>query len=94
MEEAFNRIKTHKGIKGILIVNTEGVPVRSTMNPEETLKYSGLISNLTNKASSVIKELDKTNELMFLRVRSKLHEVMVAPDREFMLVVIQNPDEA
>lgn len=63
------------------------------MNPEETLKYSGLISNLTNKACSVIKDLDKTNELMFLRVRSRMHEVMVAPDRELMLVVIQNPDE-
>lgn len=31
------------------------------------------------------------NDLVFLRVRSKKHEIMIAPDREYVLVVIQNP---
>lgn len=75
-------------------MNTEGIAIRSTMNPEETHKYSGLISTLTNKAKAAIKELDSTNDLMFLRVRSKMHEIMIAPDREYMLIVIQDPDEA
>ncbi len=31
------------------------------------------------------------NDLVFLRVRSRKHEIMIAPDREYLLVVIQNP---
>jgi len=35
--------------------------------------------------------LSLQNDLVFLRVRSKKHEIMIAPDREYLLVVIQNP---
>lgn len=31
------------------------------------------------------------NDLTFLRVRTRKHEVMVAPDREYLLIVVQNP---
>lgn len=31
------------------------------------------------------------NDLSFLRVRTRKHEVMVAPDREYLLIVVQNP---
>lgn len=29
--------------------------------------------------------------MTFLRVRSKKHEIMVAPDKDYTLIVIQNP---
>ena len=32
------------------------------------------------------------NDLTFLRVRSKKHEIMVAPDKDYLLIVIQNPN--
>jgi dynein light chain roadblock-type len=28
-----------------------------------------------------------------MRLRTKKHEIMVAPDREYLLIVIQNPHE-
>lgn len=31
------------------------------------------------------------DDLVFLRVRTKKHEVMVAPDKEYLLIVVQNP---
>lgn len=31
------------------------------------------------------------NDLTFLRVRSKKYEIMIAPDKEYLLIVIQNP---
>ena len=30
--------------------------------------------------------------MTFLRVRSKKHEIMVAPDKDYLLIVIQNPN--
>mmetsp|Transcript_30848 Transcript_30848/g.71651 ORF Transcript_30848/g.71651 Transcript_30848/m.71651 type:complete len:101 (+) Transcript_30848:84-386(+) len=92
VEETINRIKTHKGVSGILIVNSEGVPIRSTLDSRQTLQYSALISQLAAKARSVVRDLDPQNDLTFLRIRSKKHEIMVAPDREYILIVIQDPN--
>ena len=87
------RIKTHKGVKGIIIANYAGISVKSTMNAADTAKFAGLISSLTLTARSTVKELESQNELVMLRVRSKKYEIMVAPDQEYILIVIQNPDE-
>lgn len=40
-----------------------------------------------------MKALDRHSSLVFLRVRSKKYEVMVAPDNDYMLIVIQDPDD-
>lgn len=68
-----------------------GIPIKSTMDNTTTVQYAGLISQLSDKARSVIRDLDPTNDLTFLRIRSKKHEIMVAPDKEFILIVVQNP---
>lgn len=44
-----------------------------------------------DKARAVVKQLDEANELQFVRIRSLNHEIMAAPDRDYMLVVIQDP---
>lgn len=87
------RIKTHKGVKGIVIANYSGVAVKSTMSSADTNKYASLIATLTQTARSTVRELDSQNDLIFLRVRSRKHEIMIAPDRDYMLIVIQNPDD-
>ncbi|CAE8594500.1 unnamed protein product, partial [Polarella glacialis] len=89
VEETINRIKTHKGVSGIVIVSPEGVPIRSTLDSKQSLQYSALISQLAAKARSVVRDLDPQNDLTFLRIRSKKQEIMVAPDRDYMLIVIQ-----
>jgi len=53
--------------------------------------YSALITQLATKASSVIRTMDANDDLTFLRIRSKQHEILVAPDKEYSLIVIQNP---
>eukprot|EP00616_Rhizochromulina_sp_CCMP1243_P002577 CAMPEP_0118974386 /NCGR_PEP_ID=MMETSP1173-20130426/11222_1 /TAXON_ID=1034831 /ORGANISM="Rhizochromulina marina cf, Strain CCMP1243" /LENGTH=98 /DNA_ID=CAMNT_0006924105 /DNA_START=17 /DNA_END=313 /DNA_ORIENTATION=+ len=92
VEETMKRIQSHRGVKGVVICNSEGVPIRSNLEPEDEQNYSALVSQLAIKASSVVRTLDETDDLAFLRIRSKKHEVMVAPDKEFLLIVIQNPN--
>lgn len=31
------------------------------------------------------------NDISFLRLRSKKHEIMIAPDKDYTLIVVQNP---
>uniref|UniRef100_A0A1L8DX00 Dynein light chain roadblock n=1 Tax=Nyssomyia neivai TaxID=330878 RepID=A0A1L8DX00_9DIPT len=91
VEETLKRIQSHKGVVGTIVVNNEGIPVKSTLDNTTTVQYAGLMSQLADKARSVVRDLDPSNDLTFLRVRSKKHEIMVAPDKDFILLVIQNP---
>ncbi|EEB19105.1 dynein light chain 2B, cytoplasmic, putative [Pediculus humanus corporis] len=91
VEETLKRIQSHKGVAGVVVVNAEGIPIKTTMDNTTTVQYAGLISQLSDKARSVVRDLDPSNDLTFLRIRSKKHEILVAPDKEFLLIVIQNP---
>ena len=92
IEETLKRIQSHRGVTGILIVNKDGVPIKTNMSTEDAKNHASLISQLTTKASSVVRTLDPQNDLTFLRIRSKKNEIMIAPDKDYMLFVIQNPN--
>ncbi|XP_056138486.1 dynein light chain roadblock-type 2-like [Lampris incognitus] len=92
-EETLKRIKTHRGVIGTIVVNAEGIPIRTTFDNSTTVQYAGLLQQLTMKARSTIRDIDPQNDLTFLRIRSRKHEIMVAPENEFLLIVIQNPSE-
>uniref|UniRef100_A0A4W5QTV5 Dynein light chain roadblock-type 2 n=2 Tax=Hucho hucho TaxID=62062 RepID=A0A4W5QTV5_9TELE len=93
VEETLKRIQTHKGVIGTIVVNAEGIPIRTTLDNSTTVQYAGLLHQLTMKARSTVRDIDPQNDLTFLRIRSKKHEIMVAPDKEYLLIVIQNPSE-
>lgn len=93
VEETLKRVQSHKGVKGVIIMNTEGIPIRTTMSQEDTENYTAVVSQLAMKAASAVRSLDEGDELAFLRIRSKKQEIMIAPDKDYVLVVIQNPHE-
>mmetsp|Transcript_15398 Transcript_15398/g.33292 ORF Transcript_15398/g.33292 Transcript_15398/m.33292 type:complete len:97 (+) Transcript_15398:161-451(+) len=92
VEETMKRINSHKGVLGIIIVNNDGIPIRTTLDAQVTVQYAALVTHLASKARSVVRKLDEQNDLHFLRIRSKKHEIMVAPDNEYVLIVVQNPN--
>lgn len=92
-EESVRKLATHKGVVGVIVVNGEGIPIKSTLENQVSVQYAGLMSALVDKAKSVVRDLDPTNDLAFLRIRSKKTEVLVAPDKDFILIVIQSPVE-
>ncbi|XP_071429227.1 dynein light chain roadblock-type 1 [Pithys albifrons albifrons] len=93
VEETLKRIQSQKGVQGIIVVNSEGIPIKSTMDNSSTMQYAGLMHSFILKARSTVRDLDPQNDLTFLRIRSKKNEVMVAPDKDYFLIVIQNPTE-
>jgi hypothetical protein len=60
----------------VLIV---GIPIRSSLDASLTQQYAALIKTLSDKARSAIRDIDPTNELVFFRMRTKKHEILVAP---------------
>ncbi|XP_077994752.1 dynein light chain roadblock-type 2-like [Glandiceps talaboti] len=90
IEETLKRIQSHKGVVGTILVNAEGIPVRSTLDNATTLQYTSWLHQLAIKARSTVRDMDPQNDLTFLRIRSKKHEIMVAPDKDYLLIVIQS----
>uniref|UniRef100_A0A8C7MA08 Dynein light chain roadblock n=3 Tax=Salmoninae TaxID=504568 RepID=A0A8C7MA08_ONCKI len=86
-------IQGQKGVQGIIIVNAEGIPIKTTLDNSSTVQYAGLIHQLVMKARSTVRDIDPQNDLTFLRVRSKKNEIMIAPDKDYFLIVIQNPSD-
>ena len=56
-----------------------GIAVRSNMDATITNQYCAVISRLADQARSTIRDLDPTNDITFLRLRSKKNEVLIAP---------------
>ena len=94
VEETIRRLQGHKGVKGVLIMSSDGLPIRSSLGPEETDQYCALVSQLALKASGVVRTLDESDDLAFLRIRSKKYEIMVAPEKDYILVVVQDPNDS
>ncbi|XP_045151526.1 dynein light chain roadblock-type 1 isoform X3 [Echinops telfairi] len=72
---------------------TLGIPIKSTMDNPTTTQYANLMHSFILKARSTVREIDPQNDLTFLRIRSKKNEIMVAPDKDYFLIVVQNPTE-
>ncbi|XP_030831572.1 dynein light chain roadblock-type 2 [Strongylocentrotus purpuratus] len=94
VEDAIKKISAHNGVCGIMIMNNDGIPIRSTIDNAITIQYCALLLDLLGKARRCVRDVDPQNDLSFLRLRTKKHEIMIAPDKEYMLIVIQNPSEA
>lgn len=62
VEDTLKRIQSHKGVVGTIVVNNEGIPVKSTLDNTSTVQYAGLLSQLSDKARSVVRDLDPSNE--------------------------------
>merc|ERR1711907_137245 len=96
VEECIFKLQTeNKGVQIIIIVNNDGVPIRwlpANLEPGLVVQHASLISELALRAEKAIQDLDPMNGWSFLRVRSHKHEIMVCPEKEFMMIVVQDPN--
>ena len=68
--------------------------VRSTMGEsEEATKYAVRLSELAITARGLVRDLDPKNDLTFLRVTCKVHDMMIAPDKDYYLIVVQSHND-
>merc|ERR1712167_468634 len=93
IEGTLKRISGHKGVLGYIIINQDGIPIKTTLDNSTTTMYAQLLLQLTKKSRSVVRDLDPTDNLRFLRLKSQKHEIMIAPEKDYILVVIQDPQQ-
>ena len=93
VDEALNRMASKPGVVGVLVVNADGIPIKSTFSTQRAveLQYAGLISTLVQSAIRTVAALDGADELVSLRLRSEKHEIVASPENGAVLVVVQEP---
>ncbi|CAF0792420.1 unnamed protein product [Adineta steineri] len=92
VDDMIKRVQTSKGVQGLIIIDSEGIPIRTSMDNDTTLHYAALISQLIVHAKRVVREIDSSQELEQLRLRSYKHEIIVAPESKYIMIVIQVPE--
>ncbi len=96
IEDALKRLTSHQGILAAVIINSDGIPIRSvpaTMDPKEATMFPALLMPVVFKARQMISALAKLegtdNGFIAMRLRSKKNEILVYPEKEYMLCVVQ-----
>ncbi|XP_022228536.1 dynein light chain roadblock-type 1 [Drosophila obscura] len=93
VEEAFDQISTRKNIRDIVILNDLGHPVKSTMGHDDSVQFAGLFQAIRCRLERGMKQIDPTDELLMLRVRTRTNEVLLTPDSKITLIVVQNAQD-
>ncbi|KAI1317518.1 Dynein light chain roadblock-type 2 [Mortierella claussenii] len=94
LEETIRRLSSKKNVEGVVVVNQLGLMIRSTLDASLGKQYATLMSDIVRMAKDSVTQLDAQNELTFLRIRTKKHEIMICPEHEYLMIVIQTPDSS
>ena len=89
-EQKFQELSSAKNVIGVMILNLDGAPIKSSLDQQSTTTYSELVYNLVKKTRELIQVADATNDTKFLRLTTKRNEIMISPDVQYTLVVIQH----
>eukprot|EP01059_Diplonema_ambulator_P003102 TRINITY_DN12745_c0_g1_i1.p1 TRINITY_DN12745_c0_g1~~TRINITY_DN12745_c0_g1_i1.p1 ORF type:complete len:132 (+),score=31.72 TRINITY_DN12745_c0_g1_i1:30-425(+) len=103
VDSKLSEISNFRGVKGIIILNDEGHPIRWYF--EEAYRsiafsYISVVNQLLKKVAAALSQLNKvepaswgehvTNDITCLRIRSKKNELMITPGAEYTLVIVQD----
>ncbi|KAJ2695919.1 hypothetical protein H4R19_005795 [Coemansia spiralis] len=91
IDETISRLGAKKGVEAVTVLTRDGSVIRTTASEEIAEVQGRLLSRLARSAAEIVEELDGQDELSFLRIRTKRHELMVALDHSYLLVVVQSP---
>ncbi|KAI9468621.1 hypothetical protein BX667DRAFT_503218 [Coemansia mojavensis] len=91
IDETINRLNAKKGVESVTALTIDGRVIRTTATAEQGELQGKLLSKLARTAAEMVTELEPQDELSFLRIRTKRHEIMVAPDQSYLLIVVQSP---
>ncbi|XP_077566803.1 dynein light chain roadblock-type 2-like [Stigmatopora nigra] len=92
VEESLQRVEAHSSVIGTIVANAEGIPVRSTFENSKAAKYAGLLRHLTLMATGTVRDVDPQNDLTVLRIGTKNQEIMIAPESDSLVIVLQRND--
>ncbi|WRT69190.1 uncharacterized protein IL334_006174 [Kwoniella shivajii] len=78
------------------VTNASGGIVQATGNifeGESGKKYAKAVEEIVLRVGKALGECDESDDLKFMRIRTKKHELIITPDEKYLLVVLQDPGQ-
>ena len=91
IEATLERIMNRGGVDGYCIMDREGNVLRFMKGMPEGLpaEYGQRMSQYADLARNCVRDLDPEQDLQLLRIRTKKVELLVAPGKDAVVVIIQ-----
>ncbi len=90
VENTVSRLLSHKGVQAVMILSEKGEIIHSTFPPESQVEQAKVLVKVKHLASSLFHD-DDDEQVSFIRIRTQKHELLVAPNNDYLLVVLHNP---
>jgi len=103
LEQTLTLLSSHRSVLGYMllsrshpvsIIRHSGV----VFDGEQGKRYAGVISRIVESVQTGLedivepgREYDAVDDLRFLRIRTKRHEIMISPDDRYLLAVLHDP---
>ena len=90
MEDTLERITKHSGVTTVIVLSQDDLPIVSNADGTATMAYANASRPLEQMARATIRDIDPTNELVAIRMRTKKNEIILAPEDNKLVVVAQS----
>ncbi|KAG8961967.1 hypothetical protein FRC03_004785 [Tulasnella sp. 419] len=78
-----------------MICARDGPIIRQTgtvFEGEQGRRYASAVKRIVDACKTSLEEVDDSgDEMKFMRLRTRRHELMITPDEHYLLVVLQDP---
>ena len=93
VEETLERIGKQNGVTAVIVLNEDDLPIRTSVDGTLTMTYANTLRPIEKMARSAVRDLDPTNDLVLIRMRTRKNEIIIAPEQDNLLVVVQSSSE-
>ncbi|KTW32057.1 uncharacterized protein T551_00739 [Pneumocystis jirovecii RU7] len=88
-ETLLSRILTRQRVQGLLVLEkTTDTIIQTTLSQEIATSCAEIIKSMLNSTEALMLNLASTDVLQFIRMKMQMHELMIVPGPEYLLVVM------
>lgn len=90
VDQTLKRIVGNKSVLGVLVLDIGNNVIHASFKGGDQEKLAEKLPPLIERARCMIRDLDPTNDLTFLRIRTDRIEILISPGEDYTLIVVQN----
>ena len=93
VEDRLGRIFKQNGVKAVIVLNGDDLPIHTTVDGTMTMALANSCRPIERLSRNTIRDIDPTDDLVLIRIRTHKNEIIIAPEEESLLVVMQNMND-
>ncbi len=87
LEKVISSVGKHKGVIGAVLCDTDGLPLQSSLSPEDTENVAAQVASLVGKVRYITKEI--SHELArSIRLELEVGDVEIIPDYNAEIIIV------